>query len=71
MSGSLSSVVGNLSEGLRNYKCKYCKSWLDYISTEDKLLIFNWLKCSKNHKKYFNKDLVKTFANIYILELRH
>ena len=25
MSSSLSSVVGNLSEGLHNYKCKYCK----------------------------------------------
>ena len=65
MSGSLSSLVDNLSEGLHNYKCTYCKSYLDYISTEEKLLIFNCLKYSKNYKKHFNKDLIRRFANIY------
>ena len=65
MSSSLSSLVDNLSEGLHNYKCTYCKSYLDYISTEEKLLIFNCLKCSKNYKKHFNKDLIRRFANIY------
>ena len=28
MSSSLSSLVDNLSEGLHNYKCINCKSWL-------------------------------------------
>ena len=65
MSSSLSSLVDNLSEGLHNYKCTYCKSYLDYISTEEKLLIFNCLKYSKNYKKHFNKDLIRRFANIY------
>ena len=29
------------------------------------LLICNCLKCSKNHKKYFNKYLIKRFANTH------
>ena len=31
MSSSLSTLFGNLSEGLHNYKCTDCKSCLDYI----------------------------------------
>ena len=27
--------------------------------------ILLYLKCSKNHKKHFNKDLIKRFANTY------
>ena len=30
-----------------------------------KVVIFNCLKCSKSHKKHFNKYLIKRFANIY------
>ena len=55
MSSSLSSLVDNLAEGLHNDKCTDCKSCLEYISTEDELLIFNYLKRSKSHKKYFNE----------------
>ena len=65
MSSSLSSLADNLSEGLHNNKCTDCKSCLEYISTKDELLIFNCLKCSKNHKNYFNKYLTKKFANTY------
>ena len=65
MSSSLSRFVGNLSEGLHNYKCTDCKSYLDYISTEDKLLIFNCVKFSKIYNKDFNKDLIKGIANTY------
>ena len=28
-------------------------------------LIFGCLRSKKNHKKYYNKELIKTFANIY------
>ena len=38
---------------------------LEYISDKDELLIFNCLKSSKNHKKHFNKYLMKRFANTY------
>ena len=65
MATSLSNLVDSLSEGLRNYKCTDCKSCLEYMSTEDKLLIFCCLKCNKNHKKPFNKCLIKRFANTY------
>ena len=65
MSSSLSSLLDNISEGLHNYKCTDCNFCLDYISIEDKLLIFNCLKGSKNHKKHFNKYLIKRFANIF------
>ena len=46
MSSSLSSLVDNLAEGLHNNKCTDCKSYPEYISTKDELLIFNYLKCS-------------------------
>ena len=36
MSTSLSKLVDNLSEGLRNNKCLNCKSCLDYIKTKNK-----------------------------------
>ena len=65
MSSSLSSIVDNLSEGFQNDKCRCCKSLLDYISTKDEFLIFNCLKCSKNHEKRFNKYVIKRFSNTY------
>ena len=58
MSSSLLSLADNLSKGLHNDKCTDCKSCLDYISSKDNQLIFKCIKCSKNHKKYFNKDLI-------------
>ena len=32
---------------------------------KDDQLIFARLNCNKNHKKGFNKDLIRRFANIY------
>ena len=65
MSSSLSSLVDNFAEGLHNDKCTDCKSYLEYISTKDNQSIYKCLKCSKNHNKEFNKDLIKRFANTY------
>ena len=65
MSTSLSSLVNNLSNGLYNDKCTYCKSCLDYISVKDNQLIFNCLKYNKYHNKDFNKDLINRFASTY------
>ena len=65
MSTSLSKLVDNLSEGLHNDKCKDCKSYLDYMTTKDEKLIFRCFSCKKDYKKYFNKDLIQRFANIY------
>ena len=63
MSNLLSSFVDNLSEGFLNDKCTDCNSCLEYISTEDELLMFDCLKCSKSYKNYLNKDFIKSFAN--------
>ena len=35
MSSLLSSLVDNLSEGLYNDRCIYCKSCLDYMTFKD------------------------------------
>ena len=51
MSKKLLSLVDNLSEGLHNYECVDCKSYLDYLETKDDQLILRCFKCKKNHKK--------------------
>ena len=65
MSTSLSKLVDNLSEGLHNNRCVYCKSCLDYMKTEDEKLIFKCFSGKKNYEKDFNKELIERFANIY------
>ena len=65
MSSSLSSLVDNLSEEIHNDKCADCNSYFEYISTKDKQLIFKCIKCNKNHKKHFNKDLIERFVSTY------
>ena len=65
MSTSLSKLVDNLSEGLHNNRCVDCKSYLDYMITRDEKLVFRCYSCKKNYKKYFNKELIERFANIY------
>ena len=65
MSSSLSSLADNLFEGLRNKKCRKCRSGLEYISIGDNKLICKCIDCNKNYKLYFNKDLINRFANIY------
>ena len=65
MSSSLSSLFGNLSEGVHNKTCRKCKSCLEYISIEDNKLIWKFIDCNKNYKLYFNKDLINRFANTY------
>ena len=65
MSSSLSSLVVNLSDGLRSDKCKNCKSNLDYIITKDDQLIFRCFEYKKNYEDDFNKELIKRFANVY------
>ena len=52
---SLSSLADNLSEGLHNGKCNDCKSCLEYISVKDNQLIFDSLKCKKNHQNNWIK----------------
>ena len=65
MSTSLSNLVIKLSEGVDNEKCRNCKSCVDYMTTRDEQLISRYFRCKKNYEKYFNKELIQTFANTY------
>ena len=65
MSSSLSNLVDNLSQDCYSGKCIDCKFCLDYMMFKDDQLIFRQFECKKNYKKEFNKELIKTFANIY------
>ena len=47
MSTSLSNLVSNLSEGLRNDRYIDCKSCFDYMATKDEQLIFRCFRCKK------------------------
>ena len=63
MSASLSKLVDNLSEGLHNNRCVYCKSCLDYMKTKNEKLILRCFSCKMNYEKDVNKELIKRFAN--------
>ena len=65
MSSSLSKLVDNLSEGLRNNKCANCEYCLDYIKTKNKKLILKCFNCKQYYEKGFNKELIKRFASTY------
>ena len=64
---SLSSLVDNLSEKLHSDESQDCKSVLDYMSVKNnqKQLILQCLECKNNYNKGYEKELIKTFANIY------
>ena len=66
MSTSLSNLVNNLPEGVHNDKCTYCKSYVDHMTTKDEQLSFRCFMCKKSYEKYFNKELIQRFANIYM-----
>ena len=65
MPTSLSKLVDNLSEGIHNNKCLDCESCLDYIRTKNEKLILKCFNCKQYYEKYFNKELIKRFANTY------
>ena len=54
-----------IKKGLHNYNCTNLESCIDYISTKHKQLILKCIECSINHKKHFNKDLIKRLKNTY------
>ena len=65
MSSSQSNLVDNRFKEFHNDKCTDCKSRLGCIPTKVELVKLYCLKCSKNHKKYFNVNLIKIFPNAY------
>ena len=69
MSSSLSNIADNLSEGIYNYKCTNCNSYLDYMITKDDQLIFRCFEYKNNYKntliKIYLKDL-QVYMNFVI-----
>ena len=65
ISSSLSELVDNLSEGIRNNKCLDCKCCLDYIKIKNEKLLLKCFNCNNYYKKKFNQDLIKKFKNTY------
>ena len=63
MSTSLSSLVHNISDGLRSNKCTDCKSDLDYMKVEGIQSIFKCLNCNKDYNEAFNKELINRFSS--------
>ena len=63
MPSSLSKLVDNLT--LHNNKRLDCESCLDYIKTKNEKLILKCFNCKTYYEQYFNKELIKRFANTY------
>ena len=55
MSSSLSSLDGDLSNGLYNDKCIDCKPYLDNVLIKDNQLNFRCFGCKKDIKKILIK----------------
>ena len=56
MSTSVSKLIDNLLEGLRNDKCEDCKSYLDYVTIKDNQLILGVLAVKIIMKKTLIKN---------------
>ena len=55
MSSSLSDLIGDLSEGLHNNKCRDCKSCVTYMLIKDNQLIVRCFEFKKNIRKILVK----------------
>ena len=62
---SLSCLADNLAEGLHKYKYEDCKFDLEYMTVNDRSLIFKCKDYKKNYEKEFDEDLTTRFQNTY------
>ena len=65
MATSLSKLVDNLTDNIRNDKCDKCKSNLCFVNAMNEKLIFKCIDCEKEYEKEFKKELLERFANTY------
>ena len=63
MASSLSSLVGNLAEGIRKIKCKNCDFFLKYESFQDNLIKYKCLSCNKDYSNKLDEKFKKRFKN--------
>ena len=65
MATSLWNLVDNLTEGIPKIKCKVCDYFLEYESVKDNLIKYKCLSCNKEYLNNIDKELKKTFKNIF------
>ena len=65
MATSLSKLVDNLTENIRNDNCIKCKSNLCFVNVMNETLTFECVDCKKEYKKDINKKLKERFSNVY------
>ena len=56
MASSLSSIVGNLMEGIRKIKGKECDYFFEYESVKDNLIKYKCLSSYKDHSNKFGEE---------------
>ena len=65
MASSLSSLVGNLTEGFHKTKCKDCDYFLEYGSAKNNLIKYKWTPCNKDYSNKIDEELKKQFKNTF------
>ena len=63
MASALSNLIENLTEVIRNIKCKDCNCFLEYESVEDTFIKYKCLSCNKNYLNKPDGELKKKFEN--------
>ena len=65
MASSLSSLVGNLTEGIHKTKCKDYDYFLEYESAKNNLIKYKWTPCNKDYSNKIDEELKKQFKNTF------
>ena len=62
---SLSNLVDNLIEGIRNFKCNGCDCFLEYESVKDNFIKYELSSCNKHNSNKIDEELKKQFRNAF------
>ena len=62
---SSSNLVMLIKNMKREFKCKYCDSFLEYINFKDDVIEYESLCCKKSYQHQFDEKLKKQFFNTY------
>ena len=65
MANSLSNLVDNLTEGIREIKCNDCDCSLKYKSVKNNLIKFKCLSCNEDYSNKLDEKLKKRFKNTF------
>ena len=67
MTSSLSNLVDNPTEGIREIKCKGSDCFLEHKSAKDTLIKYKWLSWKKDYSHKIDEELKKQFKNTFKL----